>query len=45
MAAFTTPSRRQGFLKIPAEFVPLLKQAICLDDFVADIKSEWKKKK
>jgi|SRR5271157_3318484 len=45
MAAFTTPSRRQGFLKIPTEFVPLLKQAICLDDSVADIKSEWKKKK
>jgi len=45
MAAFTTPSRRQGFLKIPVEFVPFLKQAICLDDFVTDIKSEWKKKK
>jgi|SRR5208282_622330 len=43
VAAFTTPSRRQGFLKIPVEFVPLLQHAICLDDFVADIKSEWKK--
>jgi hypothetical protein len=45
MAAFTTPSRRQGSLRIPAEFLPFLKQAICLDDSVADIKSEWKKKK
>jgi hypothetical protein len=44
MAAFMTPSRRQGFLKIPAEFIPLLHKAICLDEFVADIKSEWKKK-
>lgn len=45
MAAFTTPSRRQGSLKIPAEFVPLLQKAICLDDSVAAIKSEWKKEK
>lgn len=45
MAAFTTPSRRQGFLRIPTEFLSLLQQAICLDDFVAEIKSEWKKKK
>lgn len=45
MAAFTTPSRRQGSLKIPTEFLPFLKKAICLDDFVSDIKQEWKKKK
>lgn len=45
MAAFTTPSRRQGFLKIPDAFLPFLQKAICLDDHVAAIKSEWKKKK
>lgn len=45
MAAFTTPSHRQGLLKIPDEFTPYLQKSICLDGHVADIKSEWKKKK
>lgn len=45
MAAFTTPSRRQGALKIPEEFLPYLQRAVSLDEHVTDIKSEWKKKK
>lgn len=45
MAAFATPSRRQGLLEIPAEFSPYLKQVVDLDKFVVEIKSEWKKKK
>lgn len=45
IAAFTTPSRRQGWLQIPEEFKPFLAHAISLDDHVAEIKAEWKKKK
>lgn len=45
VAAFTTPSRRQGALKIPTEFQSFIQKAICLDSHVADIKNEWKKKK
>ena len=44
MAAFTTPSKKQGWMQIPAEFLPLLKHAINLDEHVNDIKAEFKKK-
>jgi hypothetical protein len=44
MAAFTTPSRRQGWLQIPEDFKALLVNAINLDDHVSDIKAEWRKK-
>ena len=44
MAAFTTPSRRQGWLQIPEDFKPLLVHAVNLDDHVAEIKAEWHRK-
>ena len=45
IAAFTTPSRRQGWLKVPDAFKPFLDKVVDLDQHVADIKNEWKKKK
>jgi len=45
MAAFTTPSRKQGWMTIPEDFKTLLSSAIILDDYVADIKAEFKHKK
>lgn len=45
VAAFTTPGRRQGWLKVPDSFKPFVDKIIDLDAHVADIKNEWKKKK
>lgn len=45
VAAFTTPSKKLGWMQIPTEFLPLLKHAINLDDHVNDIKAEFKKKR
>lgn len=44
VAAFTTPSKKQGWMQIPAEFAPHLKHGVNLDDHVAAIKAEFKKK-
>jgi hypothetical protein len=43
MAAFTTPSKKIGWMQIPEEFKPYLKHSINLDEHVADIKAEFKK--
>ena len=45
VAAFTTPSRKQGWMQIPTEFAPFLKHSISLDEHVTDIKAEFKKKR
>jgi hypothetical protein len=45
MAAFTTPSKKQGWMGIPEDFQPLLKSAINLDDHATGIKAEFKRKK
>jgi hypothetical protein len=42
MAAFSTPSRKQGEMHIPQEFAPYLKNLIGLDAHVAAIKAEFK---
>jgi|ERR1700739_42095 len=44
LAAFTTPSKKQGWMTIPVEFAPFLKYSIDLDEHVNDIKAEFKKK-
>ena len=41
IAAFGTPSKKQGIMKIPAEFKSLVKQAIDLDEHVVAIKAEF----
>ena len=43
VAAFATPSKKLGMMKIPDEFTPYLKHSIHLDDYVADIKAEFRK--
>ncbi len=45
MAAFTTPSKKTGWMTIPAEFAKYLAQAIDLDKFVTEIKAEFKRKR
>jgi hypothetical protein len=45
VAAFTTPSKKQGWMQIPEEFSPYLKHSVNLDEHVADIKAEFKKKR
>jgi hypothetical protein len=45
MAAFHTPSKKQGEMHIPAEFAPYLKNVIDLDEHVDAIKDEFRKKK
>jgi hypothetical protein len=45
VAAFTTPSKKQGWMTIPEEFMPYLKESISLDEHVAEIKAEFKRKK
>jgi hypothetical protein len=45
MAAFTTPSKRQGWMSIPQEFLPMLQHAIALDDYVTEIKAQFKGKR
>lgn len=44
MAAFSTPSKKQGIMHIPEDFKPLLAHAISLDEYVGDIKAEFKRK-
>ena len=44
MAAFTTPSKKQGWMTIPTEFAPHLTKSIDLDKFVPQIKAEFKRK-
>ncbi len=43
IAAFTTPSKKQGWMQIPEEFKPFLKNSVNLDDHVGAIKAEFKK--
>ncbi len=45
LAAFTTSSKKQGFMIIPEDFKPLLKNTIQLDDHVAGIKAQFKGKR
>ena len=42
VAAFDTPSKKQGMMKIPSTFEPYIKYAIKLDEHVAGIKREFK---
>lgn len=42
LAAFETPSKKQGVMRIPENFKPLLEQAIDLDVCVTEIKAEFK---
>jgi hypothetical protein len=44
LAAFTTPSKKQGWMTIPEEFQPYLKHSIPLDEHVTAIKAEFKRK-
>lgn len=44
MAAFTTPSKKQGWMTIPESFTPYLVKAIDLDKYVVQIKAEFKRK-
>lgn len=44
VAAFTTPSKKQGMMTIPEEFFPYLKESIQLDEHVPAIKAEFKRK-
>jgi hypothetical protein len=44
VAAFQTPSAKQGMMHVPDEFKPLLKSVIDLDMDVPGIKAEFKKK-
>ncbi len=43
MAAFCTPSKKQGMMTIPESFKPRLKWAVNLDDHVVGIKAEFKR--
>jgi hypothetical protein len=45
MAVFSTPSKKQGEMKIPEDFKPLLQHSISLDEYVSEIKSEFKRRK
>ena len=45
MAAFGTPSKKQGIMHIPEEFKSFLKHSINLDEHVAAIKAEFKRDK
>ncbi len=44
LAAFTTPSKKQGMMSIPENFAPFLTHVIDLDKFVTQIKAEFKRK-
>lgn len=44
VAAFTTPSKKQGWMQIPPTFQPFLTHCIDLDQHVAGIKAEFKQK-
>jgi hypothetical protein len=43
LAAFTTPSKKLGMMGIPKEFNPYLQHSISLDEWVPDIKAEFKR--
>jgi hypothetical protein len=43
IAAFSTPSKRQGVMKIPAGFTPFVGQAIDLDPHAPAIKEEFRR--
>jgi hypothetical protein len=43
IAAFSTPSKHQGVMRIPAEFIPYVEQAIDLDPFTDNIKAEFRR--
>lgn len=43
MAAFTTPSKKQGWMSIPESFKPSLKHSINLDEAAAKIKAEFRR--
>jgi hypothetical protein len=43
VAAFTTPSKKQGMMTIPDTFLPYLQHAIHLDEYVAKIKAEFRR--
>lgn len=45
MAAFHTPSKKQGEMHVPAEFKSYLKEIIDLDEHVEKIKDVFRKKK
>lgn len=45
VAAFATPSKKQGIMEIPEDFKPLLVHAISLDEYAGSIKAEFKRKK
>lgn len=42
IAAFSTPSKRQGVMRIPAEFSPFMGSCIDLDSHAAAIKAEFR---
>jgi hypothetical protein len=43
LAAFTTPSKKQGMMSIPETFKPHLQHAISLDEHVKEIKAEFRR--
>ena len=43
IAAFTTSSKKQGWMSIPEDFKPHLEHSIDLDKFVTQIKAEFKR--
>lgn len=45
VAAFATPSKKQGIMYIPEDFKPMLEYAIPLDEHVQEIKAEFKRKR
>ncbi len=45
IAAFSTPSKRQGVMRIPTEFVPFVKSSIDLDPHATEIKAEFRRER
>lgn len=43
LAAFSTPSKKHGIMNIPPEFRPLLEYTIELDEYIVEVKAEFKK--
>ncbi len=43
LAAFSTPSKKQGIMNIPPEFRPLLEHTIELDKYIVEVKAEFKR--
>lgn len=44
LAAFDTPSKKQGLMAIPTDFAPFLRNAIHLDTHLPEIREQFKKK-